>query len=60
MHQVVKRVNRSLISVASLFLPEEKGRELERLRRGKEDTAGSSLPIMFSCRSARVVGPGCA
>lgn len=37
MHQVVKRVNRSLISVASLFLPEEKGRELERLRRGKEE-----------------------
>jgi hypothetical protein len=37
MHQVVKRVNRSLISVASLFLPQEKGRELERLRRGKEE-----------------------
>jgi Sulfotransferase domain len=37
MHQVVKRVNRSLISVASLFLSEEKGRELERLRRGKEE-----------------------
>jgi hypothetical protein len=37
MHQVVKRVNRSLISVASLFLPEQKGRELERLRRGKEE-----------------------
>jgi Sulfotransferase domain len=37
MHQVVKRVNRSLIAVASLFLPEEKGRELERLRRGKEE-----------------------
>lgn len=37
MHQVVKRVNRSLISVASLFLPQEKSRELERLRRGKEE-----------------------
>ena len=37
MHQVVKRLNRSLISVASLFLSEEKGRELERLRRGKEE-----------------------
>jgi Sulfotransferase domain len=37
MHQVVKRVNRSLISVASLFLPEQKSRELERLRRGKEE-----------------------
>ena len=37
MHQVVKRVNRSLISVASLFLSQEKGRELERLRRGKEE-----------------------
>jgi hypothetical protein len=37
MHQVVKRVNRSLIAVASLFLPREKSRELERLRRGKEE-----------------------
>jgi hypothetical protein len=37
MHQVVKRVNRSLISVASLFLSEEKGRALERMRRGKEE-----------------------
>jgi hypothetical protein len=37
MHQVVKRVNRSLISVASLFLPQQKSRELERLRRGKEE-----------------------
>jgi hypothetical protein len=37
MHQVVKRVNRSLISVASLFLPQDKSRKLERLRRGKEE-----------------------
>jgi hypothetical protein len=37
MHQVVKRVNRSLISVASLFLSEERGRALERMRRGKEE-----------------------
>jgi hypothetical protein len=37
MHQVIKRVNRSLISVASLFLSEERGRALERLRRGKEE-----------------------
>jgi Sulfotransferase domain len=37
MHHVVKRVNRGLISVASLFLPAEKGRALERLRRGKEE-----------------------
>jgi hypothetical protein len=37
MHHVVKRVNRSLISVASLFLPAEKGRALERMRRGKEE-----------------------
>jgi len=37
MHQVVKRVNRSLISVASLFLSQERGRALERMRRGKEE-----------------------
>jgi hypothetical protein len=37
MHHLVKRVNRRLISVASLFLPAEKGRALERLRRGKEE-----------------------
>jgi hypothetical protein len=37
MHQVVKRVHRSLISMASLVLPAEKSRELERLRRGKEE-----------------------
>jgi Sulfotransferase domain len=37
MHQVAKRVNRSLISLASLFLPQEKSRALERLRRGKEE-----------------------
>jgi hypothetical protein len=37
MHRAVKGIHRSLISLASFVLPEEKTRTMERLRRGKEE-----------------------
>jgi len=37
MHMVTKRLTRWLVQFISIFLPEEKGRTLERKRRGREE-----------------------